>query len=100
MDHASIFTERACALFVGPHAAKRMARAVGCSVRSCEDYFGGRRRLSLDAAIELAGRNDQAYAALLRQVQAVREREGVAGPPCQRNREAVCATCHNRAAEP
>lgn len=78
MKHATILREQACALFAGPHAAKRMAQGSGWRLTACQDYLCRRRQLSLDAAIELAGRNEAALALLLQRVQAVRDRHAAA----------------------
>lgn len=74
MSHAASLTVDACEIFAGRHAAKRMARVIGCSVRACEDYLARRRALSLDAAIELAARSDEARAALDRRIEQAKER--------------------------
>lgn len=74
MSHAGTLTDDICGLFAGPNAAKRMAQAIQCSARTCEDYLARRRRLSLDAAIELAARDEHAMTALLARVAAAKAR--------------------------
>jgi hypothetical protein len=74
MTHAATFTNEACRLYAGPYAAKRMARAIRCSVSACEQYLANRRRLSLDAAIELAAADERAEAALFARIETVRTR--------------------------
>ncbi len=74
VSHAGTLTDDICGLFAGPNAAKRMAQAIQCSARTCESYLARRRRLSLDAAIELAARDEQAMTALLARVAAARAR--------------------------
>lgn len=74
VSHAGTLTDDICGLFAGPNAAKRMAQAIQCSARTCESYLARRRRLSLDAAIELAARDEHAMTALLARVAAARAR--------------------------
>ena len=74
MTHAATLTTEVCTLFAGRLAAKRMSAAIGCSVRACEDYLARRRALSLDAAVELAARNEHVEAALIARIREARAR--------------------------
>lgn len=71
MPHASALTEEGRRLFAGRHAAKRLVWATGWPPSRCQEYMS-RRRLLLDAAIELAAREPAFLAALLARVEQVR----------------------------
>lgn len=73
-SHADLFTAAVCRLFPGPYAAKRMADVFRCSVRTCEEHIQRRRAISLDAAIEMAARDERALAALMERVEAAAKR--------------------------
>lgn len=89
MSHADAFTRDTCDLFAGPQAAKRMARAMGNSVDACKAYLAKRRAMSLDAAIALAARNEDAHALLLARIEAARERNAGKAADLDRDGAAV-----------
>lgn len=74
LSHADLFTRAVCRLFPGPYAAKRMANAFKCSVRTCEQHIQRRRAISLDTAIEMAARDDRALAELMTRIEIARTR--------------------------